>query len=110
MSHPDPIASAEGRFPLGRPRGVLELFTDLPSAAETRPFALRQAHAFTAVRNRIAEVPAHRYDPQRQLAVLADDKDVPLFKHTNPVTQETSGYPDGQQPSAEEIQPDWQPG
>lgn|SRR5688572_5405807 len=105
----DPISSAEGRFALGAPHGRLEMSTDLPSTAPTRPFALRHARAFTQLPHRIAVVPEHRYDPVHQIVVLADDADVPLFRHTNPVTQETSGTPDGNKPAPEETRPDWQP-
>jgi putative ATP-grasp target RiPP len=105
----DPIATPEGRFALGAPRGALEVSDEPPSPPELRPFALRRARAFADLPNRVAKVPEHRYDPVRQIAVLADDRDVPLFKHTNPMTQETTGTPDGKGSQPEETRPDWQP-
>lgn len=108
-AHTDPIASAESRFALGAPHGLLEAGVDPPSGPLTRPFALRRARAFSELPNRVAQVPAHHYDPVRQIAVLADGTDAPLFKHTNPVTQESTGTPDGRKPGSEETRPDWQP-
>ncbi len=106
----DPIAGAEGRFALSAPRGLLEVSAEQPSPVGVRPFALRRARAFDELPDQVARVPEYRYDPVRQVAVLAGDRDVPLFKHTNPRTQETTGTPDGRGAQPEETRPDWQPG
>lgn len=104
-----PIADASSRFALGAPNGQLDTSDAVPSDIHLRPFALRGARAFEATPNPVEPVPEYRYDPVRQIAVLADGE-VPVFKHTNPKTQETTGSPDSDRPGHEDMRPDWQNG
>lgn len=106
----DPIAEAGSRFSLGTPRGRLAESAAAPSPEGLRPYVLRFARPFASTPNPVAEVPEYWYDPVRQIAVLADGSDAPMFKHTNPKTVESTGTPDGQGGSQEETRNDWQKG
>lgn len=110
MFDTDSTTLAESRFALDRPRGALIPSDAPPSPLGVRPFGLRFARPFAASLNPIAAVPAYEYCPTRQIAVITDDQMVPLFKHTNPHTVESTGTPDGGKPGGEETRSDWQNG
>lgn len=101
------FAGPASRFALDQPRGGLIASDARPSARDVRPFGLRFARPFAPP---IAVVPKYRYCPRRQIAVLVDTEDAPLFRHTNPRTTESTGTPDGKKPGGEETRSDWQNG
>lgn len=109
MRSSDPISDVQSRFALDAPHGLLAPSDDEPSGPNLRPYGLRFARAFGSG-STVARVPAYRYCPERQIAVVADGRGLPAFRHTNPKTVETTGTPDGGRPGGEQSRTDWQKG
>lgn len=104
------FAGPGSRFALDEPHGALPASDAPPSSPGVRPFGLRFSRPFTSVATPVAVIPAYRYCQRRQIAILADTADVPMFRHTNPRTTESTGTPDGARPGSEETRSDWQNG
>lgn len=109
MHNHRPLASLEGRFALGRPKGILADDDPYPSPIGVRPFGLRYMRPFPSAPERMAPMPEYRYCPERQIAILVDCGDAPLFKHSHPITHDTTGQSDGDGPGREETRSDYQP-
>ena len=93
---------------MGPPHWHWEGSEDPPSGSKTRPFSLRGVVAGPIPATDLSQ---YGYCEDRQIGVVhvAEGLTVPLLEHTTPgPTPVTSGGPDGQGPSEEVTNQDWQ--
>jgi hypothetical protein len=104
----DPLFTPGDRFPLGPPSWHWEGSEDDPSDSGVRPFSLR---GVVAGPRPATDLDHYGYCEERQIGVvhIQDGLVLPLLKHTQPgPTPVTSGNPDGQGPSEEVSNQDYQ--
>jgi hypothetical protein len=104
----DPLSNPSDRFPLGPPHWHWEGSEDDPSDSPARPFSLRGL-----VKGPVPAIDMSQYGYCEELQIgvvhVQEGLRVPLLKHTAPgPTPITSGTPDGQGPSEEVSNQDWQ--
>lgn len=98
----DPLAPIGSRFSLSTAYGDLPFSVEPPSGLRTRPFVLRVAGAPAPRRSGV--LPTSRYCPDRQMAVTADARALPLYQFGYDRT--TIGSKDGSGNPMEDWKPD----